>query len=55
MGCPGLEPGTSRMESIICLLKTKEKTSPQTVLAFFIAHGFPYVYISNLVPFLGEF
>lgn len=23
------------------------------MLAFFIAHGFPYVYISNLVPFLG--
>jgi len=34
--------------------KKKEKTPPQTVLAFFIAHGFPYVYISNSVPFLRE-
>lgn len=30
------------------LLQLQEKTPPQTVLAFFIAHDFPYVYIQNL-------
>lgn len=44
MGCPGFEPGTSRMESIMLPVK-QVTTSPQAVLAFFIAHGFPSVYI----------
>lgn len=47
VGCPGFEPGTSRMEWIITFLIKKVKTPPQAVLAFFIAHGFPYVYISS--------
>jgi hypothetical protein len=49
-------PGTrtrNRSDGVDNVLVKKEKTPPQTVLAFFIAHGFPYVYISNSVPFLG--
>lgn len=48
MGCPGLEPGTRRMkvdEFDSIYLDKNKNTSSQTVLAIFIAHGFPYVII----------
>lgn len=48
MGCPGLEPGTRRMkvdEFNSISLDRNKKTSSQTVLAIFIAHGFLYVVI----------
>jgi hypothetical protein len=52
LGCPGIEPGTSRMK-VGFLVEKKEfssrtgpwgqKTSSQTVRAAFVAHGFLYV------------
>jgi tRNA G18 (ribose-2'-O)-methylase SpoU len=48
MGCPGIEPGTSRMK-VGSIFHTRVKTtSSQTVLAIFIAHGFPCVGHDNL-------